>query len=374
MAKKIKIAVLFGGCAPEHSSSIDSSSFPLTFSDKDKYEIHAVYIRKDSGLAAPDETFQTIRKHFEQNKGLLFDEADPRPTDGDLERMSVFPRDASRKNCVFVDNLLTGAYDFIFPIFHGQLGQDGHIQSLAEYAGIPYFGCSSSSSVLCNDKEIMKHFYLEMGIPVCDFMTVFDEEWGYSRRQIIHAVEDRFPYPVFVKPANLGSSIGVCKAHDREEFVIAVETAFCYSSKVLVEETLTGREIGVSLLGNEDPLITVPTQFVYKNAEFFNYKAKYEQQCHSIIPAEVTGETRERLQDMTRKVFNRLKMSGMARVDFFVDDEDSIHLLEVNTTPSLYTDSTYVMVMEYHGISKVELFNRFIKLGFDRFYTMNTRQ
>ena len=374
MAGKIKIAVLFGGCAPEHSSSIDSSSFPLTFSDKDKYEIHAVYIKKDGGFAAPDETFQTIRHHYEQNKSLLFDAADPRPTDKDLEEMSVFPRNATGKTCVFVDNLLSDTYDFVFPIFHGQLGQDGHIQSLVEYAGLPYFGCSSTSSVLCNDKEIMKLIYREIGIPVCDFMILLDDEWGNQHRQIIHEVENRFPYPVFVKPPNLGSSIGVSKAHNREEFESAVDTAFNYSSIVMIEEALTGREMGVSLLGNEDPLVSVPTQFVYKNTEFFNYKAKYEQQCHSIIPAAVSKKTRDVLQDMTRAVYKRLDMSGMARIDFFVDDKENIHLLEVNTTPSLYTDSTYVMVMEYHGISKVELFNRFIKLGYDRFYTMNTRQ
>ncbi|MFP4365334.1 MAG: D-alanine--D-alanine ligase [Spirochaetia bacterium] len=367
MKKKMVIPVLFGGRAPEHSSSIDSASFPITFSDKEKYRIHPVYIKVDGSFASPSETAGKLKEHFQKNRDFLFQDNDPIPRDEELERMCRFPDDAEEDRSYFVENLLSGMYDAVFPIFHGQLGEDGQIQCLLEYAEVPYTGCSAASSVLSNDKEFMKYFYQYIGVPTCRFQCVFHQEWESNPEYRVLQIEQAFSYPMFVKPPNLGSSIGVSKAHNREELYVAVEEAFQYCARVLVEEELFGREISVSVIGNATPLVSVPAEFVYNDTEFFDYQAKYEDQCHSVIPAVLDKGVTAKLKDYARSIFLEMKLSGMSRIDFFVSPQNKIHVLEINTTPSLYTDSTFVMVAEHHGYSKQQLFDELIRSAQEQF-------
>ena len=263
---------------------------------------------------------------------------------------------------------LTEQVDVVFPVLHGTYGEDGTIQGLLEMAGIPYVGAGVLASALGMDKAMAKAVFERHGLPVARYLVVLRSAWERDNGAVLQQVEDAFPYPVFIKPANAGSSVGVSKAKNRGQLVAALDLASHYDRKILIEEFVDGREVECSVLGNDDPVASVPGEVVPGN-EFYDYKAKYiDDNSDLVIPARLDPETTRKVQETAVAAFRALDCSGMARVDFFVTRGDNrVVINEVNTIPGFTRISMYPKLWEATGIPYRELITRLIELSVERY-------
>lgn len=261
------------------------------------------------------------------------------------------------------------ALDILFPVLHGPFGEDGTLQGMLEMGNIPYVGCGVLASAVCMDKGIARQLFANAGIPQVATIEVFRHLWRARPAPILEQVEAAMGYPVFVKPANLGSSVGISKAHTREELIQALDLAARYDRKLLVEAGVpNAREIEVSVLGNDDPIASVPGEII-PGAEFYDYAAKYlDDTSEAVIPAPLDEETIQRIQELAVLAFRLADCSGLARVDFLLNGETGeLFLNELNTMPGFTKISMYPKLWEASGIPYPELVDRLVQLGLERY-------
>ena len=329
MSRRVKVAVLLGGRSSEHEISLASARSVLNALDPERYETITVEIGRDGRWELGT-----------GSHGGSVAETLPVPT-------SKVPA-------------TLGAVDVVFPVLHGPFGEDGTVQGLLELAGVPYVGSGVLGSALAMDKDVFKAVMRDRGVPVTRNITLRQGQ----------APENPFGYPVFVKPARLGSSVGISKVASEENLAAAVELAFKHDEKVLVEEFVDGIEVECGVLGNEEPLASLPGEIVSHGsagADWYDFSAKYEEGgMELVIPPRLPQETIERVQELAVRSFVGGECEGMARVDFFVREGGEVLLNELNTIPGFTATSVYAALFEASGIPYAELVDRLVQLALER--------
>lgn len=354
MSKKLRVGLLYGGRSGEHSVSILSANSVLQAMDQNKYEVLPIAITKE-GRWLPG-----------QDPQVLVDS-------GKLQVRRLGEHSGADELEILANNqgqILMGLgdrVDVVFPVLHGPFGEDGTIQGLLELADLPYVGSGVLGSAAGMDKALMKAIFQQRGLPVGKYLVYTRNELTQFSRIAVE-VEEQLNYPCFVKPANLGSSVGISKAYNREELQTALELAAKYDRRLVVEAMLTGREIECGVLGNDNPESSQVGEIV-PCADFYDYEAKYVLgDSKLIIPAQIPGELVERVQTMAVEAFRALDCAGLARADFFVNDTTGeIYLNEINTMPGFTRISMYPKLWEASGIGYGELINRLLELALERY-------
>src|ERR1700692_4666436 len=348
--KRLRIGVLFGGRSGEHEVSLASAASVIRGLDPDKYEAVPIGITKEGhwriGAGAQKMLPEVLRG-------------------GQAVMMTADPTDAS---LVPLNGSGVGQHlDVIFPVMHGTFGEDGTIQGLLDLVGLPFVGAGVLGSAIGMDKDVAKRLLQVAKIPVVPWITVHRHDWEKNPKQIQKAIEKKFKYPVFVKPATLGSSVGMTKVHSRAELAPALSLAAEFALKILVERAMVAREIEVGVLGNSDPKASIPGEIV-PHREFYDYAAKYlEEGTQVLIPAKLKKAEVKKVQSMAVTAFRVLELSGMARVDFFIEKRGGkIFLNEVNTIPGFTSISMYPKLLEANGIPFRELVSKLIDLALEQ--------
>jgi D-alanine-D-alanine ligase len=348
--KRLRVGVLFGGRSGEHEVSLASAASVIRGLDPDKYEAVPIGITKEghwlAGVGAQKMLPEILRTG--QRVTMTADPTDP----------ALVPLDRSGGG---------QRMDVVFPVLHGTFGEDGTVQGLLDLAGLPFVGAGVLGSAIGMDKDVSKRLCQAAKIPVVPWLTVARPDWERDPKRVQRAIEKKFRYPVFVKPATLGSSVGMSKAHSRAELGPALDLAAEFAMKILVERSVTAREIEVSVLGNSDPKASVPGEIV-PHREFYDYAAKYlEEGTQLLIPAKLKAGQVRKFQDLAVRAFRALELSGMARVDFFLEKRSGkIYLNEVNTIPGFTSISMYPKLWEASGIPFTELIDRLINLALEQ--------
>ena len=356
MASKIRVGVIFGGRSAEHEVSLVSATSIISALDKEKYEIIPIGItQKGKWLSSPD-AIKLLKSGEELN-------AQPE---------KILTPDPSKKSLVMMGEgasaLTNVPLDVLFPVLHGTFGEDGTVQGLFELAGLPYVGAGVLGSSVGMDKVVTKQLCEHEKISVAPYVWFLFEEYISSEKKTLSNIEKNFRYPCFVKPANSGSSVGISKAHHRKELKAAIELAGKYDRKILIEKGIErAREIEVSVLGNDDPIASVPGEIISSN-EFYDYDAKYvDGKSRSIIPAKLPKLVMKKIQEYAIRAFKSIDCSGMARVDFLVTKRtNKIYFNEINTIPGFTSISMYPKLWEASGITYPELLDRLIQLAIER--------
>ena len=358
---KIKVGILFGGKSAEHEVSLQSAKNVYDAIDRDKYEPVLIGIDKSGRWLLNDESRFLLNaddpKHIQLNPSS--------------DAVALVPQSRGViSNLSAVKN--NKAIDVVFPILHGPFGEDGTVQGLLKLADIPFVGAGVLASSAGMDKDVMKRLFRDAGLPICKFRVVHSGE-EYPDFGEISA---ELGLPLFIKPANMGSSVGVSKVREKEEYLAALANAFKYDTKVLIEEFISGREIECSVLGSQfgtpengnEIIASVPGE-VKPTHEFYSYDAKYidENGATLIIPAGIPPETAGRIRELAIRVFKTLCCDGLARVDFFMKEDGVILVNEINTMPGFTRISMYPKLWELSGISYTKLIDRLIELAILRF-------
>jgi D-alanine-D-alanine ligase len=364
---KIRLGLIFGGRSGEHEVSLMSANSILNAIDREKYEVVPIGITK-AGKWLPPAHAQTLLTGEVPSAVHDADGAGPSTA------LVASPRSSG---IVTLERNTTAALetlDAVFPVLHGPYGEDGTVQGLLELASIPYVGAGVLGSALGMDKVKMKEILRFRGLPVANWTAIRRWQWGEDRQGCLDAAS-QFGFPCFVKPANLGSSVGITKAHDTDELPAAIEEAFRHDEKILVEQFVNAREIEVAVLGNHKPEASIPGEIIPSN-EFYDYNAKYmDGKSEERIPAPLASRLTERLRQMAVDVFLALECSGMARVDFFVTkDTDEIFVNEINTLPGFTPISMYPKLWAATGVPYPELIDRLVQLAIERWQERNASQ
>lgn len=342
MNNKIRIAIIFGGKSVEHEVSLRSAKNIISALDKDRYEIECIQINKKGHWYA---------------LGNISDLSIDTPSYTNLALVNSGNKKLVKKNNF--KRLIY--YDVVFPILHGPFGEDGTVQGLLKLMDVPYVGADVLGSAIGMAKDVTKRLLREAHILTTDFLVYTSSEIDYS------FVKQKFGLPFFVKPANLGSSVGVSKVHNETEFNKAIKEAFSFDTKILIEKNVKGREIECSVLGNENPIASIPGEVIVKN-DFYSYEAKYIDPDAAVIdiPAKLPKSIIKKIQNIAVKTFKTLCCSGMARVDFFLDEKNKIYVNEINTIPGFTNISMYPKLWEKSGITYTQLLDRLISLAIER--------
>lgn len=354
--EKTKVGIIFGGKSAEHEISLLSASNIIDAIDKEKYEVCPIAIDKDGKWYSNPSAEKLIDRSGEKVYKLILNDPETVP-------VVLSPNGQPGE----IINSKTGEpvakVDVVFPVMHGPMGEDGTIQGLFKLFGVPFVGPSILGSAVAMDKVVMKRLFKEADIPTPKFLVFQADE----KDSIDFAkVENDLGMPVFVKPANMGSSIGIDKAKDGEEFAMAVETAFKFDRKIVIEEFIDGQEIECAVLGNEEPKASDPGELKI-NAEFYSYDAKYidKNSAEIIIPAELPDETKSKVKELAVRAFQACDCEGMARCDFFVRGNE-VFVSELNTIPGFTNISMYPKMWEQSGIGYSDLIDKLIQLALDR--------
>jgi D-alanine-D-alanine ligase len=347
--KRLRVGILFGGRSGEHEVSLASAASVIRGLDPDKYEAVPIGITKEGHWLVGGAAQKMLPEVL---KG------------GERVMMTADPTDAA---LIKLDGSGGGQrLDVVFPVMHGTFGEDGTIQGLLDLASLPFVGAGVLGSAIAMDKDVAKRLLQVAKIPVVPWIAVQRTDWERHPRDVQKAVEKKFKYPVFVKPATLGSSVGMTKVHSRAELASALNLAAEFAMKILVEQCIVGREIEVSVLGNHDPKASIPGEIV-PHREFYDYTAKYlEEGSQILIPAELKPAQVRKIQHYAVQAFRALELSGMARVDFFLEKKaGKIYLNEVNTIPGFTSISMYPKMWEASGIPFRELIDKLIELALE---------
>jgi D-alanine-D-alanine ligase len=359
--RKIRVGVIFGGRSGEHEVSLVSAASIMRAIDKEKFEVYSIGITKEGRWLTRGDPMAALQAGAEMPPQL-------QPQVAEVDERALVPAPEGTRD------LIPGTrhdgiprIDVAFPVLHGPYGEDGTVQGLLELADIPYVGAGVLGSALGMDKILMKTVFAQHGLPIAPFLSLKRKEWERNPKAIMDRVEARFGYPCFVKPANLGSSVGITKAHDRAELRDALALAAEFDRKMLAEEAIDAREIECSVLGNDDPIASVPGEII-PSREFYDYVAKYiDDSSELLIPAPISDELAQQVRDLAVRAFLALDCAGMARVDFFLErGTDRIYVNEVNTIPGFTSISMYPKLWEASGISYTELITRLIDLALER--------
>jgi D-alanine-D-alanine ligase len=350
MKNKIRVGIIFGGRSGEHEVSIVSAASVINALDKAKYEAVTIYINK---------------------KGQWLFGAEPKHLKGRGAEYVYLPPDPTAKGLLAIktSKKLPRRIDVIFPVLHGPFGEDGTVQGLLELAGIPYVGAGVAASAVGMDKALMKKVFEAALLPVLKYLVFLRKEVESNVEKVTEEVEKELDYPVFVKPANLGSSVGITKAHNRIELIEGLKTACQYDRKVVVEQGIDrAREIEVAVLGNDDPQASICGE-VAPSREFYDYEDKYIlNKAKLLIPAKISQQQSEEIREMAVQAFKATDCAGMARVDFFIDRKtNQVFIDEVNTIPGFTAVSMYPKLWQASGVSYSDLISRLIDLAIARY-------
>jgi len=374
MAKKLRVGVLFGGKSGEHEVSLRSGASILQAIDRSKYNVVPIGIAKTGQWLGADDSH-----------ALLEGVPVPQLAAGkSTAKKSMAKQKATTLSLEASAATTTSALDVVFPVLHGTFGEDGTIQGMLELADVAYVGSGVLGSSVGMDKDAMKKMFAIAGLPIVKHVTVLRSEWKTSPRKCAKLIEDSLKYPVFVKPANLGSSVGISKVHERKELAAAMNAAASFDRKIVIEEGVSGngklkgkakaRELEIAVLGNDNPIASVVGEIV-PDREFYDYESKYDASSTSepVIPAKVTKAQAKKIREMAVAAFKACDCSGLARVDFLLEAADpaskkepKIYLNEINTMPGFTSISMYPKLWEASGIGYKELIDRLIALALER--------
>jgi D-alanine-D-alanine ligase len=350
--KKMNVCVLFGGISPEHAVSLRSAESVLKNLDGEKYNIFPVGITRQGQWVL----------FGSDNYGLLPGGAWEDCSDNC--RAVISPVRGEGLLIMGPDGVRKEQIDVVFPVLHGENGEDGAMQGLLQLAGIPYVGPHVSASAVAMDKTLTKLVVDQAGLPQAAWMLVRRNELSHHAQQILDRLEEKFRYPMFVKPAGTGSSVGVSKAMDRESLLDALNAAAKYDAKVLVEEFIHGREVEVAVMGNDSPMASICGE-IDSGAEFYDYDAKYITDTSvAYIPARIDEDVAEAVRDAAVKIYSAIGCQGLSRVDFFVTyEENRVVFNEINTLPGFTSISMYPKLFDASGIPYGELLDQLLQLA-----------
>ena len=387
MTKKLRVGILFGGRSGEHEVSLLSAASVVNAIDENKYEVVPIGITKDGRWLTSGDAERLLQGKHSEHEARHLRAGDPESTPGAAVLATgesvVVPPEPHHQEASLVPfqsdaSLARRAadrainVDVIFPVLHGTFGEDGTIQGLLELADIPYVGAGVLGSSAGMDKDVMKSLFRAMGLPIVKHVTILRSHWESDSKKATRLIESKLKYPVFVKPANLGSSVGISKAHNRKELGPAIEEAAKFDRKIVIEQGVGGkknkaREIECAVLGNDKPEASVPGEIV-PCKEFYDYDAKYiDEGSVPIIPAKLTKAETKKVQQLAVAAFQAVDCSGLARVDFLMDPKSrKIYLNEINTMPGFTSISMYPKLWAASGVSYPELIERLIRLGIER--------
>jgi D-alanine-D-alanine ligase len=394
MKKKLRVGILFGGRSGEHEVSLLSAASILKAIDRSAYDVVPIGITKQGQWVISDDAERLLAGHFQagssalragdpqstapaavlaKGQGVI---VPPMPSAGGGRGGALVPFERPATSISPAQDVLQ--LDVVFPVLHGTFGEDGTMQGLFELAGLAYVGSGVLGSATGMDKEIMKRLFSAAGLPITPHITFLRQEWRKSPKKIVARLEAGLKYPLFVKPANLGSSVGISKAHDRKELGPAIELAASFDRKIVVEQAVgsrgnrtrmgKARELEVAVLGNDEPVASVVGEIV-PGKEFYDYEAKYlSEGSVPIIPAKLTKKQSTQVRTMAIEAFRACDCAGLARVDFLLEAGDSgrLYLNEINTMPGFTSISMYPKLWEASGIKYRELISRLIDLALER--------
>jgi D-alanine-D-alanine ligase len=359
MGSKVKIGLIFGGRSGEHEISLMSARGIMNAIDRDRYEVVPIGINKEGRWLASGDPWQALASGqlSESNHAALLAE----PSQYGLLRLEDREQDSD------IMAVQVSEIDVAFPILHGPYGEDGTVQGLLELAGIPYVGAGVAASAVGMDKVLFKEIMRARGLPIVPHIALKRRDWALSPEETLAYIEAEVGYDCFVKPANLGSSVGISKAHNRKELRAALDDAARYDRKLLVEAAVDAREIEVSVLGNDEPMASVPGEIVPCN-EFYDYAAKYiDERSELLIPASIPPTTAQRVRELAVQAYLAIDCAGMARADFLLErSTGEVYINELNTLPGFTPISMYPKLWEASGISYTELIDRLIELALER--------
>jgi D-alanine-D-alanine ligase len=386
MKKQLRVGVLFGGRSGEHEVSLLSAASVLNAIDRKRFEVVPIGITKQGRWLVSGEAERLLAGNSTEANPSALRAGDPQHTapaallaKGQGVIVPPMPGTAlvpfEREAADAQDAL---QLDVVFPVLHGTFGEDGTIQGLLELAGLAYVGSGVLGSATGMDKDVMKRLFLAAGLPITKHVTFLRHEWEQSPKKIVARLEGALKYPLFVKPANLGSSVGISKAHDRKELGPAIKVAAGFDRKILVEQAVgsrgnrsrmgKARELEVAVLGNDEPQASVVGEIV-PGKEFYDYEAKYlSEGSQALIPAKLTKKQSQQVRAMALDAFRACDCAGLARVDFLLEAGDSgrIYLNEINTMPGFTSISMYPKLWQASGVKYPDLITRLVELALER--------
>lgn len=351
--KKINVGILFGGKSAEHEVSLQSAKNIFEAIDRKKYNPILIGIDKSGKWLLSDDSKFLLNA---DNPKLI-------KLNQTANRVALVPQ-SNGKITNLSNNAETGSIDVVFPILHGTFGEDGTVQGLLKLADIPFVGAGVLGSAVGMDKDVMKRLLRDAGVPIGKFITLKSGE----KIPEYKTIKQQIGLPCFIKPANMGSSVGVNKVNGQAEYLRAIKNALQYDTKILIEEYIKGREIECSVLGNNNPTASAPGE-VIPNHDFYSYEAKYTDKNGAIlkIPAKISSQTAKKIQALAIKTFKILSCEGLARIDFFLKNNGNIIVNEINTMPGFTKISMYPKLWEISGITYAKLIDRLIELAIERF-------
>jgi D-alanine-D-alanine ligase len=364
MTKKLRIGVIFGGRSGEHEVSVRSARSVIDAIDKSKYEVVPIAITKEGNWLAPAVAAkllpaETQRKILPQSLGTSRNDV---AIVGDPSRSGLMKLGSG--------NLPAERLDVVFPVLHGTYGEDGTIQGLLEMAAIPFVGCGTLASACGMDKVTMKALFKEAGLPICRHAWVLRSEWENEQQKVFRRIKREIGFPCFVKPANLGSSVGVSKASNKASLAKAIDLAARYDRKIMVEELVDAREIECAVIGNDEPRASLPGEYVIheESARFLDYTEKYSStgNVDFIVPARISQGLIKRIQQMAAIAYKAIDASGLSRVDFFLKKDGELLVNEINTLPGLTDVSGFPKMWEATGIPFSRVIDQLIQLAIER--------
>lgn len=344
---RLRLGLIFGGRSTEHEVSVVSAQHVIAAADQSRFEVVPIGVTKSGLWLSAEETRAALERP---------DPAFHKTLMGEGHGVQAIIRGIEALADV----------DVVFPLVHGTHGEDGTVQGLLELADLPYVGCGVAASAIGMDKALMKAAFLADGLPVGDHTIINMRDWEDDALAGARLIESQLPYPAFVKPANGGSSVGVSKVRDREGLLEAVATAGMYDAKVLVEQAIAGREVECAVLGNEGAVASPVGEIRYRR-EFYDYEAKYLDPATEVIaPADLPPDVQERVKVLALRAFQSIDGAGLSRVDFFLKDDGSLIIDEINTIPGFTPSSMYPRLWGVAGVSYSELVSRLVDLALQR--------
>lgn len=357
---KIRLGIIYGGKSSEHEVSLRTALSIMKAVDAEKYEVTPIYVQLDGSWVKGDAISGQLPERIDALR--LAAPGSDETRDMQATGQQIVP--SSRPASLFS---IGQQVDVIFPVVHGPNGEDGTIQGLLELANLPYVGAGVMASAVGMDKWMMKTVFGQSGLPQVKYVGLLRSDWEKNREDSMNRIEKELGYPCFVKPANMGSSVGVSKAKNREELAHALDVAAKFDRRLIVEQFVAARELEIGVLGNEE-LITSVVGEVIAAKEFYDYEAKYKGAGTELsIPAVIPEHVAEQIAEIAKKAFQAMDGSGLSRVDFFWDEKnDKLYINEVNTMPGFTPFSMYPMLFQEAGISYGELIDRLVQLGIER--------
>ncbi|MBI1802732.1 MAG: D-alanine--D-alanine ligase [Chloroflexi bacterium] len=358
MPRRVRVGFLFGGKSGEHEVSLASARSAMAALDQTKYEVVPIGIDKQGRWLAGEGALKQLHAARAQSPG----EDGNLAADGDATAVAVARSQIAGRGLPLSD------VDVVFPILHGPLGEDGTVQGLLELADIPYVGAGVAASAVGMDKELLKRVFSAHQLPIVKYIAVKRRLWEQDPQRSADSVEAALPYPVFVKPANMGSSVGISKARDRAELHEAIKLAADYDRKIIVEQAINAREVECSVLGNDEPIASVVGE-IRPHREFYDYVAKYtDGEADLIIPADLPAAQSDEIRQLALRAYRAVDCAGMARVDFFLErGTGRVIVNELNTIPGFTRFSMYTKLWEASGLTYAEVIDRLIVLALERY-------